>query len=89
MASTVTPQRTQTPADEVDQEMVEIVEEIIEDVPVVVEGGHVPILHTLGSLPKSNRFNPPPLQHLHLQLSDKQPWNTTLSSGPKTPNSSN
>lgn len=60
MANNITPQRTQTPAGEADQEMVETKEEGIEEVPVIVEGGHVHILHTLGSLLKATGYTPPP-----------------------------
>ena len=89
MASTVTPQRTQTPDDEADKEMVKYAEEGIEEVPVDVDWEHEHILHPVGSLPKATGSISQPLQHLLLQPNSKQPWNTTLSSGPKTSNSSN
>ena len=59
MASTVTPQRTQTPDDETDKGRGEYTEEIVEEVPVVVEWDHEPILHTVGSLPKATGSIPP------------------------------
>ena len=66
MASTVTPQRTKTPDDETGKERDEYTEEVVEEVPVVVEWDYEPILHTAGSLPKATGSTPPYLRHLRL-----------------------
>ena len=84
MASTVTPQRTQTPDDVTEKDRGEYTEEIVEEVPVVVEWDHDPILHTEDSLLKATESIPPHLRHLCLKLSGKQLWNTNRSSDPKT-----
>ena len=71
MACMVTPQRTQTPDDEADKDIEEYAEEGIEEVPVVMDWDHEPIIHTIGSPPKATGSIPPPLQYLCLQPSRK------------------
>ena len=56
-----TPQRTLNSVDEADHEMVDTVENVIDEAPVVVEGDHMSMLHTVDFLPKAIGSISPPL----------------------------
>ena len=63
MATTVTPTRARTRFEEeaAEEATPSGKDEVVEEVPVVVEGDHTPVLHTDTNLPTARGSIPPPL----------------------------